>query len=271
MKSPAIFPITIEEESPSLSTSLPSTKPSKEKPFERTYQLDVDLHAWMIIDPYYTWVDTPPFSWIAMLLNNLIQGTLIFYLYYIIETKQSPLLPINLSLPLALIAIFVMTIFSTGDFFQSIFILIYLLGFNYQKKRERFRFTEDGELVTGIQLSWVLFYVFIGLIPKVVIGMLHYIVGLSYILHSTDNESLFLNALSVMFITDLDNIGFALFANKNINKFIEEMPGYNEERIAKKGLLMRTLWKLIHEFGKITIVIIYLLSAFFYGCKDRLF
>ena len=161
-------------------------------------------------------------------------------------------------------AITILAMRSVNEFFEGIYFCIYLTQFKYQKKRERLKFNEKEEIVTGITKWWVFLYILIGLIPKFGIAIL---LSASYIMISPDDETLFLNMLSVFFILDIDDWAFQVFSNPYMNKFIEDMPPISE--LTLKNKTMRKLFKYTQEDVKIVIAVATVLLIFCLGCLQH--
>ena len=253
--------------SPSPNDHLNNTKEIIEKPFNHEFRLPLNIHSWMILEPYYIPLWRPPGSQFAMILNAIAQVFIIYVLHNIITKKNDPVCPDSTNIYFLFMSITILAMRSVNEFFEGIYFCIYLTTFKYQKKRERLRFNEKEEFVTGITRSWVFLYILIGLIPKFGIAILHLVISASYIMISPDDETLFLNMLSVFFILEIDDWAFQVFSNPYMNKFIEDMPPISE--LTLNNQIMKKLFKYTQEDLKIVFSGATVLLIFCLGCVQH--
>ena len=238
-----------------------------DKPFNHEFRLPLNIHSWMILEPYYIPLWRPPGSPIVMIMNSIAQVFIIYILHNIITKKNDPVCPDSTNIYFLFMAITILVMRSVNEFFEGIYFCIYLTTFKYQNKRERFRFNEKEEIVTGITKGWMYLYILIGLIPKFGIAILHLVISASYIMISPDDETLFLNMLSVFFILEIDDWAFQVFSNPYMNKFIEDMPPISE--LTLKDPTMRKLFKYTQEDIKIVIAGATVFLIFCLGCLQH--
>lgn len=197
--------------------------------------------------------------WLLLFLVFGAQFSALYYVKGIGEEIESRNCHHNAYL-LRLVCVFTYTSLIWTDIWETIIVSLYIVTIprvhSWTGMTKLLKDVEAGEIVAfhegeGMMLWFKTFTFLVVIVPKLLLALGLWYYGTRFLAHSRTNEDMLVNAVTLIFITEIDNYFYQVIPNAQREEVIEDMPilriGATDEADTEVSLLSLCL-TIFHQF-----------------------